>query len=54
MGQDMDHARKVCIDGAATDQPIILWECHGSQGNQLWKYHVSVKGVLRKFHITLQ
>ncbi|XP_054709376.1 putative polypeptide N-acetylgalactosaminyltransferase 10 [Uloborus diversus] len=32
--------RSVCFDVSSSEKhvPIVLWNCHGMQGNQLWKY----------------
>ncbi|XP_035213974.1 putative polypeptide N-acetylgalactosaminyltransferase 10 [Stegodyphus dumicola] len=32
--------RSVCFDVSSSEKhaPVVLWNCHGMQGNQLWKY----------------
>ncbi|XP_046647991.1 putative polypeptide N-acetylgalactosaminyltransferase 10 [Daphnia pulicaria] len=34
------HKRTMCWDVSSLDAqaPVLLWGCHGSQGNQLWRY----------------
>lgn len=33
--------RTVCFDVSSSDNhaPVVLWSCHGMQGNQEWKYN---------------
>lgn len=33
--------RTVCFDVSTSDNhaPVVLWSCHGMQGNQEWKYN---------------
>ncbi|KFM78392.1 putative polypeptide N-acetylgalactosaminyltransferase 10, partial [Stegodyphus mimosarum] len=32
--------RTLCFDVSSSEKqaPVVLWNCHGMQGNQLWKY----------------
>ncbi|CAL1267075.1 unnamed protein product [Larinioides sclopetarius] len=32
--------RNICFDVSSSEKqaPVVLWNCHGMQGNQLWKY----------------
>ncbi|XP_076362797.1 putative polypeptide N-acetylgalactosaminyltransferase 10 [Tachypleus tridentatus] len=40
--------RSVCFDVSSSEShaPIVLWNCHGMQGNQLWKYDLNSQHLL--------
>ncbi|XP_022250977.1 putative polypeptide N-acetylgalactosaminyltransferase 10 [Limulus polyphemus] len=40
--------RSVCFDvsGSESHAPVVLWNCHGMQGNQLWKYDLNSQHLL--------
>ncbi|XP_013772480.1 putative polypeptide N-acetylgalactosaminyltransferase 10 [Limulus polyphemus] len=40
--------RSVCFDvsSSETHAPVVLWSCHGMQGNQLWKYDLNNQHLL--------
>lgn len=40
--------RSVCFDVSSSEAhaPVVLWSCHGMQGNQLWKYDLNNQHLL--------
>ncbi|XP_071044470.1 putative polypeptide N-acetylgalactosaminyltransferase 10 isoform X2 [Parasteatoda tepidariorum] len=40
--------RNICFDVSCSKKqaPIVLWNCHGMQGNQLWKYDLETQHLI--------
>ncbi|UYV60158.1 GALNT10 [Cordylochernes scorpioides] len=40
--------RTVCLDVSSPElrAPVMLWNCHGMQGNQLWKYDLAHQSLV--------